>query len=146
MNGENPRREDHNRKFLSWIAVQLQFLVLLFLAVVGFFFASADRGRGDYAVGLVLSLSAIALAFFFLKRRLDGDERLWGGFLFAETVGELGVAIPLFTVIALLGLFLAHAAGSGSLYGAGLGLFVASALSVFLNIKRVYDRIDESRH
>ncbi len=138
--------EDRNREFLFWIAFWLQILVLVFLVAVGFFFASAARGRGDYAVGLALSLSAIALFFFFLKRSLDGDHRLWGGFLFAETMGELAVAIPLSTVIGLLGLFLAHAAESGSLYAAGMGLFAASALAVFLNIKRTYDRIEESRH
>ena len=55
---------------------------------------------------------------------------------------NLTVAIPLFAVIGLAGLFVARAWPDGSLHDAGLGLFVVSGVIIFLNIKRVFDRIN----
>ena len=54
--------------------------------------------------------------------------------------GTLTVAI--FVVIGLVGLFIARAWPFGSLHYAGLGLFVVSGIVVFLDIKRVFDRIN----
>lgn len=136
--------EDPNREFVSWFAKTLQFAALIILAILGFLFASGDRGAGNYAVGITLSVSAILLIFLFLQQRLDGDDRLWGASIFADRLSELAAAIPILTVLALSGLLLARAAASQSLYGAGLGLFAASVLGIFLNIKRVCDRIDRS--
>jgi hypothetical protein len=135
-----------NREFLSWLAFWLQLVVLAFLAVVGFVFASLARGRGDYAIGFGLGICAIALAFLRLKLSFDGEGGGWDDILFVDTMAQLAIAIPVLAVLGLAGLFLAHAAGSGGLYAAGLGLFVASAVSIFLNVKRVYDRIDRRRH
>ncbi len=143
QNEENSN--DPNRGFLTWFLFCVQILALIFLALFGFVVADADRAAGDYAAGLTLSVSAILLCFFFLKQAFDGGNSLWGGVLFAETTRGLAAAIPVLTVLGLLGLFLAHAAKGGSLYGAGLALFVVSALSVFLNIKHVYDHRDRSR-
>ena len=53
---------------------------------------------------------------------------------------NLAVAIPLFTVIGLAGLFVAAAWPYGSLHAAGLALFVVSGVIIFLDIKRVFDR------
>ena len=49
-------------------------------------------------------------------------------------------------VIGLAGLFIAHAWESGVMHAAGIALFVASGVIVFLNIKRVYDRINSEPH
>ena len=59
---------------------------------------------------------------------------------------NLALVIPLFAVIGLAGLFIAHAWQSGAMHAAGIALFLASGVIVFLNIKRVYDRIDAERH
>ena len=55
---------------------------------------------------------------------------------------SLPVVIPLFAVIGLAGLFIARAWPDGSLHNAGLGLFVVSGVIIFLDIKRVFDRMN----
>ena len=63
-----------------------------------------------------------------------------GEVLLVDEMASLAVAIPLFAVIGLSGLFLAHAWPDGSLHDAGLGLFVVSGVIIFLDIKHVFDR------
>jgi hypothetical protein len=45
-------------------------------------------------------------------------------------------------VIGLAGLFIAQAWVSGAMHVAGLALFVASGVIIFLDIKRVFDRMN----
>ncbi len=142
MHAKAQRRKKREEALLPWFLFWGQILVLVVLAVIGFFFARAARAPGDYAVGLSLSLSAIAFLFLRIKLFFDGEERSFFDLLFAESMAELSVAIPLSVVVGLAGLLIAFAAKEGSLYSAGLGLFVAAVLAVFLNIKRVYDRIE----
>ena len=59
-------------------------------------------------------------------------------------MAHLAVVIPLFVVIGLGGLFIA-AAEPGTLQNAGVALFVASGLVIFLSMKRVFDRLDLHR-
>ena len=125
----------------SWLGFWGQFLILGVLAVIGAFVASADARPGDYQCGLLLSLGAIALAFLRLKHRLNGGALGWGSFLLVDDMKHLAVVIPLFAIIGLVGLLIAHAWESGAMHAAGLGLFVASGALVFLNIKRVFDRM-----
>jgi hypothetical protein len=132
--------------FWSWFGFWSQFLVLGLLAVVGAFVASADARPGDYLCGLLLSLVAVMLAFLRLKHWLDGGASGWGEFLFVNDMKQLAIVIPLFAVIGLCGLFIAHAWESGAMHAAGLGLFVASGAIIFLNIKRVFDRMDAGTH
>ena len=131
--------DDADRAFWSWLGFWIQFLILAVLAVIGAFVASEDERPGDYLCGLLLSLAAIALAFLRLKHRLDGGASDWGTFLFVDDMKNLALAIPLFTVIGLAGLFIADAWESGAMHDAGLGLFVASGVIIFLDIKRVFD-------
>jgi hypothetical protein len=131
--------DDAERAFWSWLGFWIQFLILAVLAVIGAFVASEDERPGNYLCGLLLSLAAIALAFLRLKHRLDGRPSGWGAFLFVNDMKNLALAIPLFAVIGLVGLFVARAWESGAMHAAGLGLFVASGAIVFLNIKRVFD-------
>ncbi|HEV2299963.1 MAG TPA: hypothetical protein VGR91_00210 [Stellaceae bacterium] len=126
----------------AWLCFWLQFLVLAVVAGFGFAFAAADRGPGDYDVGLGLALASAALGFIRLKLALDGDARGWSELLLVDDMPSLAVAVPLFTLLGLAGLLLAHAWKSGSLYVTGIALFAASALLIFLDIKRVFDRID----
>ena len=133
--------EDAEHAFWSWLGFWIQFLVLGVLAVIGAFVASEDARPGDYQCGLLLSLAAVALAFLRLKHRFDGEPSGWGGFLFVSDMKNLALVIPLFAVIGLAGLFIAHAWESGAMHAAGLGLFVASGLVVFLEIKHVFDQI-----
>jgi len=101
---------------------------------------SALQGRGQESV----SLGAIALAFLRLKHRLDGGALGWRGFLFVDDMKNLALAIPLFTLIGLAGLFTARAWESGAMHAAGVGLFVVSGAIVFLDIKHVFDRMDSN--
>ena len=130
------------RAFWSWLGFWIQFLILGVLAVIGAFVASEDARPGDYLCGLLLSLGAIALAFLRLKHWLDGETLDWGAFLLVDDMKHLAVAIPLFAVIGLAGLFIARAWESGAMHVAGLALFVASSLIIFLDIKRVFDRMN----
>jgi len=133
---------DAEGAFWSWLGFWLQFLVLGVLAVVGAFFASADARPGDYACGLLLSCSAITLAFMRLKRRLDGGALDWAAFLLVDDMKNLALVIPLFVVVGLAGLFVAHGWENGALHAGGLGLFAASGVIVFLDIKHVFDRMN----
>ncbi len=135
--------ETAERAFWSWLGFWLQLLLLAVLAIIGAFFASGAARPGDYACGLILTLGATALAFMRLKSRLDGEAG-WGNFLFVHDMRNLAVAIPLFAVIGLAGLFIAHAWESGAMHTAGIVLFVVSGLIVFLNIKHVFDHIDSN--
>ena len=134
--------DDVERAFWSWLGFWVQFLILGLLAVIGAFVASLDERPGDYQCGLLLSLAAIALGFLRLKHQLDGGTPGWGTFLLVDDMKNLVVAIVLFALIGLAGLFLAHAWESGAMHAAGVGLFGASGVIVFLNLKNVFDRMD----
>jgi len=134
--------DNAERAFWSWLGFWLQFLVLGVLAVVGAFVASRGERPGDYACGMLLSLGAIALAFLRLKHQLDGGAFGWRSFLLVHDMSNLAVVIPLFAVIGLAGLFIAHAWESGAMHAAGVALFIASGVIIFLNLKHVFDRMD----
>jgi hypothetical protein len=134
--------DDPDRAFWSWLGFWLQFLVLGVLAVVGAFVASGDQRPGDYTCGMLLSLGAIALAFLRLKHQLDGGAASWGSFLLVDNMWNLAVVIPLFTIIGLAGLFIAHAWESGAMHAAGIALFIASGAIIFLDIKHVFDHME----
>jgi hypothetical protein len=137
-----PAAGSAERAFWSWLGFWLQFLVLALLALVGAGFAARDAWPGDYTTGMVLALSAVALAFLRLKNHLDGGEASWSGFLFVGDMKNLALAIPLFAILGLVGLCIARAWPHGSLHAAGIGLFLASAIVIFLDIKHVFDDID----
>jgi ABC-type maltose transport system permease subunit len=111
-------------------------------AVLGASFASECREPGDYACGLGLSLAAIALAFMRLKSRFDGRPADWGSFLLVDDMPNLVAVVAIFTVLALAGLFFAARFDHGGLHDAGIALFVASGLAVFLSLKHVFDNLD----
>jgi hypothetical protein len=137
---------DGDRGVADWLAFWVQFAGLGILAVIGAFFASDGGAPGDYGCGMALLVGAIVVAFLRLKHHFDGRPAGWGDFILVDDMWGLAVAAPLFTIIGLAGLFLAHAWQEGAAYDAGLGLFAASAIIVFLDIKRVYDRIDAAGH
>jgi len=128
--------------FWSWLGFWVQFFVLGLFVVIGAFAASECRVPGDYATGLLLILGALALAFLRLKHRFDGGVPGWRDFLLVGDMKTLAVAIPLFAVIGLGGLFIARAWPDGSLHDAGLVLFIVSGVIVFFDIKHVFDRIN----
>jgi hypothetical protein len=140
------RPVDAERGFWSWLGFWMQFLILGILAIVGAFVASGAERPGDYACGLVLSLAAIAMAFLRLKSQLDSGEAARANFLLVNDMWNLALVIPLFTVIGLAGLFVAHAWENGAMHAAGVALFVVSGVIVFLNIKHVFDRMDSEPH
>jgi hypothetical protein len=142
MDGTRQRPDDAERAFWSWLGFWLQILVLGVLAIVGAFAVSAADRPGDYACGMVLSLAAIALAFLRLKRRLDGSGSGWSDFLLVGDMWNLALVIPLFAVIGLAGLFIAHAWENGAMHTAGIALFIVSGAIIFLDIKHVFDRIE----
>ncbi len=129
----------------AWIGFWAELVVLGLLAVLGAFFASGDGAPGDYACGLILSLAAIALAFMRLKRRFDGGRAAdWGSFLLVDDMANLVAVIVVFTLLALAGLFVAARFDHGGLHDAGVALFVASGLAVFLSLKHVFDNLDRT--
>ena len=134
----SPRQPDE--PLGPWLAFWGQFLVLGALVILGLHVGS-DGEPGDYATGLLLAIGAILLAFLRLKAWFDGTSSDWTSFLLVDRPGQLVVVIPLFTVIALGGLFIA-AGSPGSLEGAGVGLFIISGLIIFLSLKRVFDKMD----
>jgi hypothetical protein len=146
LNQGSATRPDADRGFSSWLGFWVQFLVLGLLAVIGMFFASAGGRSGDYACGLLLSLAALALAFLRLKHQLDGNASGWASFLLVDDMKNLALAIPLFAIVGLAGLFVAHSWPSGAMHAAGLGLFVASGVIVFLDIKHVFDVMNSNTH
>lgn len=134
--------EPAEHAFWSWLGFWVQFLVLGLFVVIGAFAASQADGTGDYLCGMLLVLGALALAFLRLKHRFDGGGPGWRDFLFVDDMTSLPVVIPLFAVIGLVGLFIARAWPDGSFHNAGLGLFVVSGVIIFLDIKRVFDRMN----
>lgn len=140
-NSTSPLPPDQDLR--SWFGFWIQFVVLAALAILGLHIAS-DGDAGDYATGLILAIGAILLAFLRLKAHFDGGGDDWTNFLFVDKPAHLVVVIPLFTVIALAGLFMG-AGAPGSLQGAGVALFVVSGLIIFLSLKRVFDRLDSGR-
>jgi hypothetical protein len=142
MAEERQRPGSADRAFWSWLGFWLQFLVLGLLALLGAGFASRCAGPGDYVTGMLLALASLTLAFLRLKSHLDGADARWSRFLLVDDMRNLAVAIPLFTILGLAGLFIADAWAYGSLHAAGIGLFAASAIIIFLDIKRVFDRRD----
>ena len=134
--------ESAERAFWSWLGFWVQILVLAVLAVIGAFAASSADEPGDYACGMILGLAAIALAFLRLKNQLDGSRPGFVEFLLVEDMWNLALVVPLFTVIGLAGLFIAHAWGTSAMHAAGLALFVVSGAIIFLDLKHVFDRVE----
>jgi hypothetical protein len=126
----------------AWLAFWGELIILALLAVLGAFFASAERSSGDYTCGLMLSLTAIALAFMRLKNRFDGGDPGWAGFLLVDDPGNLVAVVVVFAILALAGLFVAAGVDHGGLHNAGVALFVVSGIAIFLSLKRVFDNLD----
>jgi hypothetical protein len=133
--------DDAEHAFWSWLGFWAQFLILGVLAVVGAFVASGAERPGDYACGMLLSLGVIALTFLRLKHGLDGGASDWGDFLLVDDMRGLAIVIPLFAIIGLAGLFIAHAWEGGAMHAAGVALFIVSGAIIFLDLKRVFDRM-----
>jgi hypothetical protein len=127
----------------AWTAFWGQLVVLAALAVLGAAFASADSVPGDYACGLLLSLAAIALGFMRVKSRLDGAAAEGRSFL-VDDMANLVAVIVIFTILGLAGLFIAAGFDYGGLHDAGVALFAASGLAVFLSMKHVFDIRDRT--
>ena len=142
MQGIPTSPQQQEQSLGAWFGFWLQFVVLAALAILGLYIGS-DGASGDYATGLMLTVGAVLLAFLRLKAHFDGVGD-WTSFLLVDRPGQLVIVIPLFTVIALAGLFMG-AGASDSLQGAGVALFVVSGLVIFLSLKRVFDRLDSGR-
>jgi len=128
--------------YCAWIAFWAQLVLLGVFAVLGAFFASADRDPGDYTCGLLLSLAAIALALMRIKNRFDGGSAAWGSFLLVDDMANLVAVIVIFALLGLAGLFIAAGIDHGGLHDGGVALFGISGLAVFLSLKHVFDNLD----
>jgi hypothetical protein len=136
--------EETQQRPLPWFGFWLPLFVAAALAVIGAFVAGRGGQPDDYACGFVLFLAAVAFAFLWLKRRLDGGDAGWGGFLLVDDMKNLAFVVPMFTIIGVFGLFLG-AAHEGSLHDAGVALFVVSGVIIFLDIKHVFDCREHGR-
>jgi len=142
MDGVRQTPDTAETAFWSWLGFWLEILVLGVLAIIGAFAASAADRPGDYTCGMTLSLAAIVLAFLRLKGRLDGNRSGWADLLLVGDMRNLTLVIPLFMVIGLAGLFIAHAWEEGSMHAAGIALFIVSGAIIFLDMKHVFDRME----
>ncbi len=133
------------REYWAWFGFWAQFGVLGGLGIVGLYIGGRGGEPGDDTTGLVLAIGAALLAFMRLKLWFDGGATGWMGFLFVDRMAQLAIVIPLFAVIGLAGLFIAAGAEGSTLHDAGIGLFIASGLVIFLSMKRVFDRLDSHR-
>jgi hypothetical protein len=113
--------------------------------MVGAFFASGGGEPGDYSCGLWLSFAAIALAFLRLKQYFDAGRTDWSSFLFVDDMTNLIAVIVVFVIVGLAGLFIAAGSDSNRLQTAGIALFAASGIAVFLSLKHVFDKLDAQR-
>ena len=143
MNSTSTSPQPPNEGLGAWFGFWAQFVVLAALAVLGLYVGS-DGQPGDYVAGLMLTIGAVLLAFLRLKAWFDGTSSDWTSFLLVDKPAHLVVVIPLFTVIALAGLFVA-AGAPGTLQSAGVALFVVCGLVIFLSLKRVFDKLDSHR-
>jgi hypothetical protein len=142
MQSSNPPPDELGREYWAWVGFWAELVVLGLLAIVGGYFASHGGGSGDYATGLVLGVAATALAFLRLKRHFDGAPTRWERFLLVDDTRNLALVIAVFVAVGLAGLFVAAAEQEGSLHAAGVALFAASGLIVFLSLKNVFDNLD----
>src|SRR5579884_2023145 len=95
------------RLFWSWLRCWVQLGILAVLAIGGAFFASQGRQPGDYQSGLMLAAAAFILAVMLVKRRLDGAPDDLPSLVLVDDMRGLAFVIPLFTIAALAGLFIA---------------------------------------
>jgi hypothetical protein len=146
MDGLRETPNNPERAFWSWLGFWLRILVLGVLAIIGAFTASAADRPGDYACGMALSLAAIALTFLRLKNEFDGNGSGWDDLLLVGDMWNLALVIPLFTVIGLAGLFIAHAWEEGAMHAAGIALFIVSGAIIFLDMKHVFDCMPPPGH
>jgi hypothetical protein len=145
MQSSNAPPDGLGREYWSWFGFWAELVVLGLLAIIGAYFAGQGGGPGDYAAGLILSLTAIILAFLRLKLRFDGGPTEWSQSLLVDDVRNLALAIAVFAILGLAGLFIAAGTQEGSLHIAGVALFVTSGLIVFLSLKNVFDNLDRRR-
>jgi hypothetical protein len=137
------RTSPQEQTYCAWFRFWGQFVVLGALAILGLYVGSSGA-PGDYASGLLLAIGAILLAFLRLKQWFDGTSADWSSFLLVDKPAHLVVVIPLFSIIALGGLFVA-AGEPGTLQDAGVALFIVCGLVIFFSMKRVFDKLDAHR-
>lgn len=129
----------------AWLSFWVPLGILVFFAVIGAMFAGKGTAPGDYACGLTLTVCSLALAFMRIKHRFDGAPAGSPGFLLVDRMSNLAIVVPLFVIIGIGGLFVGAKYPFGALHNAGIALFGASGLAVFLSLKRVFDTLDRKR-
>jgi hypothetical protein len=142
MQAQHAAPESDGQTMCAWFGLWVPLVVLAGFAVLGAFVASESGTPGDYWCGLVLSICSLLLAFLRIKAHFDGAEGAARGFLLVDNPANLAIVVPLFAVLGLAGLFVAAAWDEGSLHNAGIAMFGASGLVVFLSLKSVYDALD----
>ena len=142
-----PGRMTANREQVSgpWLGFWLPLFVAAALAIIGAYVAARSPQPDAYPCGLTLALAAIAFGFLWMRRRLDGGNTTWADFLLVGEMRNLALAIPVFTIIAFVGLFVAAEWREGVLHVAGIALLVLAVLVILLDIKHVFDRRERLR-
>jgi hypothetical protein len=131
----------------AWFAFWAQFIVLGFAAILGAVFAGNGGAPGDQICGVILILASFALIFMRLKSWFDQGTVGWGGIVLVDDMPNLVVAIVVFVILGLVGLFVAAGFESGGLHNGGVALALTSALGIFFSIKNVFDNLDRTnRH
>jgi hypothetical protein len=138
-----PAEDAH--ELCTWFGYWAQFVVLAFFVVLGAFFGAHGGEPGDETAGVILALTAAAVAFMRLKAGFDGAPQSWEDFLFVDDMANLVFAIVVLTILGLAGLFVAAAHESGGLHNGGVALVLVAALFVLLNLKRAFDAAESHR-
>jgi len=145
MDAPNPMPAEDAHELCTWFGYWAQFVVLGFFVILGAFFGAHGGEPGDETAGVILALTAAAVAFMRLKAGFDGAPRSWESFLFVDDMANLVFAIVVLAILGLVGLFVAAAHDTGGLHNGGVALFLVAALFVLLNLKRVFDTAEAHR-
>ncbi len=142
---KDEKTEAADREFWMGVRLFVGRSVLGGIGLLGLFTASHAESGATYTAGLALFGFAVAILFFEIDRFFDGRPSLFMGTkgLVASTNDDLLVLLPGRVVMILAGLFLAARAEENAGYAMGLGVAGVSLVMVFLDLKGVFDRLDQ---
>lgn len=123
---------------LTWIGIGLWGVI----AVLALFGAADASTNGTYICALLAALGSILMVLANVKRYLDGYAPRILPDVLVSRFESLMLLIPVMAVFGVAGLFLAAGSHSGGVYTAGLGMFVAACLTIFLSVKNCFDRAE----
>lgn len=131
------------RELYHWFAPWLGGVLLVIVALLGLFTASAARDSGDFTAGLVTFILAIIALARGIRNYFDGvGGGFWSPVLVVDPTALLLLVI-LLAGLAVLGLVLAARARDTVWQASGYALFGTSIAVIAWNLKHYFDWHDE---